>query len=350
MHTMNIPWEPHTPEEAMQLAFKAARKGIRGGNPLVGAVITNEEGYVLHVGYHRGAGTAHAEADAIAQAELADTDLSDTTMYVTLEPCNHFGRTGPCSHAIAESGIAKVVYAHPDMSDAEGGAQYLREQGVLVEEGLFKNESFLLNERWFRASAAKRPFVTAKVASTLDGYIAAEDGTSQWITGAEARTLGHKIRERSDAIMVGTGTVLADNPSLSARDEAGNLYERQPLRVALGMRDVPDEAMIRSGDNFVHLRTRDPHEGLEQLYALGVRQLMIEGGPAVVSAFLKADLVDELFWYQAPILLGSGSTAVQDLGITTLADAHRWAIDDLGMTPGTQIVGSDFRVHLIPNH
>lgn len=350
MHTMNIPWQPHTPEEAMQLAFRAARKGIRGGNPLVGAVITNEEGYVLHVGYHRGAGTAHAEADAIMQAELADTDLSDTTMYVTLEPCNHFGRTGPCSHAIAKSGIAKVVYAHPDMSDAEGGAQYLREHGVQVEEGLFKEEAFLLNERWFQASAAQRPFVTAKVASSLDGYIAAEDGTSKWITGAEARSLGHTIRERSDAVMVGTGTVLADDPSLSARDRADNLYERQPMRVVMGTRDIPEDARVRQGADYVHLRTRDPHEALRELYALGVRQLMIEGGPTVVSSFLRADLVDELFWYQAPILLGSGSTAIQDLGVSTLGEAHRWSIDDLGMTPGTQIVGSDFRVHLIPNH
>ncbi|QRZ60861.1 bifunctional diaminohydroxyphosphoribosylaminopyrimidine deaminase/5-amino-6-(5-phosphoribosylamino)uracil reductase RibD [Rothia sp. ZJ932] len=348
MHTMNIPWEPHTPEEAMDIALTAARKGVRGANPLVGAVITSPDGYVLHVGYHRGAGTPHAEADAIAQANLADTDLSDTTMYVTLEPCNHIGRTGPCSRAIAQAGISKVVYAHPDMSVAAGGADYLRSQGIEVEQGLRQSESYELNARWFAAAAAQRPFVTAKIASTLDGFIAASDGTSKWITGPGARAAGHTIRARADAVMVGTGTAEADNPALTARDEIGNPLERQPLRVVMGTREVPADALVCRGEGFVHLRTRDPRVALDELYAMGVRHLMIEGGPIIISAFLRESLVDELFWYQAPILLGAGAKAVSDVGITTLTDACRWQLDELGMAPAVNTLGNDTRMHLIP--
>ena len=175
--------------EAMTLALQAARQGIRGANPLVGAVITDAHGHLLHVGYHRGAGTPHAEADALAAARAAGTDLTDARMYVSLEPCNHTGRTGPCSHAVAEAGISELYYAYSDDTEnAAGGAAYLSSQGVTVhamEE--FANASYLLNERWFIAAAERRPFITAKSASTLDGFIAAADGTSKWITGPAAR-------------------------------------------------------------------------------------------------------------------------------------------------------------------
>lgn len=348
MHTMNIPWEPHTPEQAMRLAITAAQKGVRGANPLVGAVITSHDGYVLHVGYHRGAGTAHAEADALAQARLADTDLSDTTMYVTLEPCNHTGRTGPCSQAIADAGVAKVVYACQDASVAAGGADYLRSRGIEVEQGLLKADAYTLNTRWFEASAAARPFVTAKIASTLDGFTAADDGTSQWITSPAARAAGHIIRARADAIMVGTGTLFADNPSLTARDSDGKLLENQPYRVIMGKRPVPQDALVRQGEKFLHLETHDPYLALETLYAQGIRHLMIEGGPTIISAFLRENLIDELFWYQAPTILGSGRNAVADMGITTLSAASRWQLDELGMTPALNRLGADTRVHLIP--
>lgn len=332
----------------MNIALLAARKGVRGANPLVGAVITSPDGYILHVGYHRGAGTAHAEADALAQARLADTDLSDTTMYVTLEPCNHTGRTGPCSQAIADAGVAKVVYSCDDATPAAGGVNYLRSRGVEVEQGLLCHEALVLNERWVAASCAKRPFVTAKIAATLDGFVAAADGTSKWITGPGSRAAGHTIRARADAVMVGTGTIEADNPALTARDEDGNLLEYQPYRVVMGERPVPEDALVRQGEKFVHLPTRDPKVALDELYNLGVRHLMIEGGPSVISSFLREDLVDELFWYQAPILLGSGRSAVEDLGIGTLADASRWQLDELGMTPAVNTLGADTRVHLVP--
>ena len=223
--TLNLPGPEQalSHDEAMSLALDAARQGIRGANPLVGAVITDSEGHLLHVGYHRGAGTPHAEADALAAARAAGTDLTGARMYVSLEPCNHTGRTGPCSHAVAEAGISELYYAYSDDTEnAAGGAAYLRSRGVTVhamEE--FANASYLLNERWFIAAAERRPFITAKSASTLDGFIAAADGTSKWITGPAARIDGHLIRHRTDAVMIGTRTTLMDDPTLDARDANG---------------------------------------------------------------------------------------------------------------------------------
>ena len=203
-YTLSIPDGPLTDEQAMRLALDAARCGIRGANPLVGAVITGTDGQVLYVGWHRGAGTPHAEADALAQARAAGTDLRGASMYVSLEPCNHTGRTGPCSHAIVAAGVRRVRYAYPDTTSAAGGAAHLRSNGVDAQlmEG-FSADSYLLNERWFIAAAERRPFITAKSASTLDGFIAAADGTSKWITGPAARIDGHLVRHRADAVMIG---------------------------------------------------------------------------------------------------------------------------------------------------
>ena len=226
-----------TDTQAMGLALDKARKGVRGANPLVGAVIVDATGQLLATGWHRGAGSPHAEADALAKAREAGINVRGARMYVTLEPCNHTGRTGPCSVAIAKAGIAEVVYAYADTTeDAAGGATYLRSQGITVRSGVLENEAYALNARWFAAATGKRPFVTAKIASSLDGYIAATDGTSQWITGEEARTDGHTLRARADAIMVGTGTVQSDNPQLTARTGTGQLTEHQPLRVVVGER------------------------------------------------------------------------------------------------------------------
>ena len=334
---------------AMDIALEAALNGPRGANPLVGAVVVDSEGRELVTGFHRGAGTAHAEADAIARAAAAGIDLSGCTMLVTLEPCNHVGRTGPCAQAIIAAGITDVVYAVDDPHDpAAGGAATLREAGVRVRSGLGAGEALDLNRHWFEAVAAKRPFVTLHIAQTLDSRIAAEDGTSQWISSPESLADNHAIRGRIDAILVGTQTVLVDNPRLTARDAAGTPAPKQPLRAVMGLRDIPAEAAIHGSDGLaMHLPTRDPHEALSTLYDSGIRHLMVEGGSSILSAFLAAGLVDELIVYLAPTLLGSGTPALTGLGIATLADAQHWEWDpsDGG---SVRTLGRDLRLHLRP--
>jgi diaminohydroxyphosphoribosylaminopyrimidine deaminase/5-amino-6-(5-phosphoribosylamino)uracil reductase len=334
---------------AMQSALEAALKGPRGANPLVGAVVVAPDGRHLVSGYHRGAGTAHAEADAIDQARLKGLDLAGATMVVTLEPCNHSGRTGPCAQAIIDAGIANVVYAVDDPHDpAAGGAATLRAAGIHVRSGLSAEAAFELNRRWFESVLSKRPFVTLHIAQTLDSRIAAEDGTSQWISSPESLADNHSIRGRIDAILVGTQTVLVDNPRLTARNAAGEVEGSQPLRAVMGLRGIPDEAAIHGADGRVlHLATRDPHEALTLLFASGVRHVMVEGGSRILSAFLAAGLVDELIVYLAPTLLGSGTAALGDLGIRTLTDAQHWDWDAAG-GGAIQALGRDLRLHLRP--
>lgn len=334
---------------AMDAALEAARRGPRGANPLVGAVVVDSDGRPLVTGYHRGAGTAHAEADAIAQAAAAGLDLTGCTMLVTLEPCNHVGRTGPCAQAIIAAGITDVVYAVDDPHDpAAGGAATLRAAGVRVRSGLGADEALDLNRQWFEAVTAKRPFVTLHIAQTLDSRIAAEDGTSQWISSPESLADNHGLRNRIDAILVGTQTVLVDNPRLTARDADGNLAGKQPVRAVMGLRDIPEDAAVRGTDGLmVHLPTRDPREALSLLYSEGIRHLMVEGGSRILSTFLTAGLVDELIVYLAPTLLGSGTPALAGLGITTLADAQHWEWDESD-GGAVRTLGRDLRLHLRP--
>lgn len=334
---------------AMQAALEAALQGPRGANPLVGAVVIAPDGTPLVTGYHRGAGTAHAESDAIAQAKASGLDLTGTTMVVTLEPCNHCGRTGPCAQAIIDAGIASVIYAIDDPHDpAAGGAATLRAAGVQVRSGLGSVAALELNRRWFDAVAARRPFVTLHIAQTLDSRIAASDGTSQWISSPESLADNHALRGRIDAILVGTQTVLVDNPRLTARTPDGELAEKQPLRAVMGYRGIPEGAAINGEDGKVlHLPTRDPGEALAALFAAGVRHLMVEGGSRILGAFLAAGLVDELIVYLAPTLLGSGTPALENLGITTLADAQQWDWD-VASGGAVQQLGRDLRLHLRP--
>lgn len=340
-----------TDPQAMGLALDKARKGVRGANPLVGAVIVDATGQLLATGWHRGAGTPHAEADALANAREAGIDVRGARMFVTLEPCNHTGRTGPCSVAIAKAGIGEVIYAYADTTEhAAGGATYLRSQGLIVRGGLLESEAYALNARWFAAATGKRPFVTAKIASSLDGYIAAADGTSQWITGEEARADGHALRARADAIMVGTGTVQADNPQLTARTGTGQLAEHQPLRVVMGTSQLADGHLAEAiaEGTAIHLPTRDPQQALNELYARGVKHLLLEGGPTLITAFIRANLVDELYWYRAPLLLGAGKPALGDLGISSLNQAGRWQLDHLTYHPAVQTLGADVRTRRVP--
>lgn len=331
----------------MGLALAEAARGPRGANPLVGAVLADRDGTVLAVGHHRGAGTAHAEPDALAAARRAGTDPRGATLCVTLEPCDHTGRTGPCTEAILAAGVTRVIIGAPDPTgDGAGGAARLCAAGVEVITGVLPEQARELNHRWTRARAEDRPFVTAKTASTADGFVAAADGTSRWITGPEARAHAHRLRARVDAVLVGTGTALADDPRLTARDETGASLAHQPLRAVMGRRTLPDTAALTRDGGALRLDTRDPVEALRRLRERGVEHVLLEGGPTLLTAFLAADLVDELWWYRAPLLLGEGAPAIGPLGVGGLGEARRWRTDRTGpgisdAARGVEILGPD---------
>lgn len=339
------PWSA-AEERAMRRALElAATPGVPlGPNPRVGCVLLGPDGTVLAEGFHHGAGTPHAEVEALT---VAGERARGATAVVTLEPCNHTGRTGPCAQALLAAGVVRVVYAQGDANPvAVGGAATLSAGGVDVVGGLLLEEARAVNPAWTFAVEHGRPLVTWKAASTLDGRVAAADGTSRWITSPEARAEVHTLRDEVDAVVVGTGTVLADDPQLTARRGDGGLRERQPLRVVVGRRDLP--LSLRVFDDAAEtlvLRTHDPVEVLAALSARDVQHVLLEGGPTLAGAFVRAGLVDRVRWYLAPALLGAGPAALADAGITTIAAALRLQVDDVVQ------VGPDVRVDAhVPPH
>ena len=309
------------------------------------------DGRVLGEGFHRGAGTAHAEVDALADAvrHRRGRDLRGATAVVTLEPCAHTGRTPPCARALVAAGVARVVVGAADPNPlAAGGAEVLRTAGVEVVEGVMAGRSSALNRCFEHAVRLGRPFVTLKWASTLDGRVAAPDGSSRWITGPEARADVHARRAGADAVLVGTGTALRDDPWLTTRlpDPAAPggpdpLADRQPLRVVLGERDLPASArVLDDAAETLLLRTRDVAEALAELARREVRHLWVEGGPTVAAAFLRAGAVDELVTYLAPAVLGGGPAAVGDLGVTSVGGTLRFRLSDVTRTGGDVVLVS----------
>lgn len=323
---------PRAVETAMRRALTLAAQGpAYGPNPRVGCVLLDPDGRTVAHGFHRGTGTPHAEAAALAAARVSGIDPRGTTAVVTLEPCAHHGRTGPCADALIEAGVAAVHIAVSDPNPvATGGAARLRAAGVQVTTGTLAVEGEELLRPWLHAVRTDRPYVTLKLATSLDGRVAAADGTSRWITGPQARAHAHTVRAQVDAIAVGSGTALADDPSLTARTVDGGLFEHQPLRVVLGRRTVPEGARLRGpGGPLLQLPEHDLDAVLGRLAEHEVRHLLVEGGPTVATALLAADAVDELHAYVAPVLLGAGATAVGDLGITTIGEAARFVTHDL---------------------
>lgn len=312
--------------DAMRRAFALALRGPRGVNPQVGAVLLSESGEVIAEGWHRGAGTPHAEVDALSKA--SPEAVRGATAVVTLEPCNHTGRTGPCSEALIAAGVARVVYAVDDPGDeSSGGGERLRAAGITVEAGVLAQDGRALLESWMTLQRLGRPHVTVKWAQSLDGRAAAADGTSKWITGPAARADVHRRRADADAIVVGTGTLLADDPALTARREDGELYDRQPAPVILGRRAVPRGAAVHRHPHPVSQFDGDDLDGvLDALAAAGVHRVFVEGGPGVASSFLRAGLADEVLAYVAPVLLGGGRFALEDIGVETISEARRLAV------------------------
>jgi diaminohydroxyphosphoribosylaminopyrimidine deaminase/5-amino-6-(5-phosphoribosylamino)uracil reductase len=307
----------------MRRAIELAVRGPLGDpNPRVGAVIVDASGVVIGEGFHEGAGTPHAEVVALRQAGAA---ARRGTAVVTLEPCAHTGRTGPCAQALIEAGVARVVFGQSDPTpSARGGGTLLEAAGIRTSAGLLADESAALNDAWTFSFVHGRPKVTWKFAATLDGRSAAADGSSRWITGPLARADVHRLRAQCDAVLVGTGTVIADDPFLTVREPDGSPAGRQPLRVVMGLRPIPETARVRDeAAPTLLLSTHDPSQVLKALDEQEIRHVWLEGGPTVAAAFLGAGLVDEVIAYLAPALLGAGPPALGDLGIQTIDQALR---------------------------
>ncbi len=325
----------------MRLAIDHAEqvKGATYPNPPVGAVILDKHGEVVGVGGTEPTGGPHAEVVALRRAG----DLArGGTAVVTLEPCNHHGRTPPCVDALVAAGLSRVVYAVADPNpQAAGGARRLTEAGVDVRGGVLADvvERGTLRE-WLHKQRTGLPHVTWKFAASVDGRSAAADGTSQWITSEAARADVHRRRAVADAIIVGTGTVFADDPALTARLPGGGLADRQPLRVVVGEREISTEAKVLNDDSRTMLiRTHDPHEVIK---AMADRtDVMLEGGRTLAGAFLRAGRIDRILAYVAPILLGGPVTVIDDVGVSTIGKALRWKFD------GVEQIGPDLLLSLV---
>ena len=335
----------------MKTALALARRGLGAvwPNPAVGCVIVNED-RVVGRGWTQPGGRPHAETEALRRAGPA---ARGATAYVSLEPCCHWGRTPPCADALITAGVRRVVVAleDPDPRVAGNGIARLRAAGLAVDTGLGAEEAVEINAGFLNLLALGRPLVTLKLATSLDGRIATRSGESQWITGPPARARGHALRARHDAIMVGTGTVLADDPQLTCR--LPGLGHRSPVRVVLDRRlRVPPSArviadagqrpawiltlcaadaarrmgLLATGATVINVEP-DPEGCIDLVAALaalgerGISRLLIEGGARLAAALLRARLVDRLAWVHAPLLIGGdGIPAIAGLGIDSLAD------------------------------
>jgi diaminohydroxyphosphoribosylaminopyrimidine deaminase/5-amino-6-(5-phosphoribosylamino)uracil reductase len=348
------------------VALSVQALGRTSPNPPVGAVVLDTAGQVVGEGWTSPPGGPHAEVVALAEAGAR---AAGGTLVVTLEPCRHTGRTAPCTSAVIEAGIARVVVACADpTTDAGWGAQVLRESGVDVEIGLLAEEVVRGPlEAWLTSRALGRPFVTWKYAATLDGRSAAADGTSRWITGDPARDDVDRLRAECDAVVVGVGTVLADDPQLDVRPDPG----RQPLRVIvdstgrtpLTARALAGPAIVALWEGSAQAAVEDPdrayqtmlllpagEDGRVDLHALlrelgdhsQVVSVLLEGGPTLAGAFVAAGLVDRVVGYVAPALLGEGPPALAAAGVGTISAAHRLRLDEVTR------LGDDVRLTLRP--
>ncbi|HLR48303.1 MAG TPA: bifunctional diaminohydroxyphosphoribosylaminopyrimidine deaminase/5-amino-6-(5-phosphoribosylamino)uracil reductase RibD [Corynebacterium sp.] len=313
-------------EQALRTAMSAGWevRGTTSPNPPVGAAIISTSGEIVGTGATQPVGGAHAEVQALAEA-VGKTQ--GATAVVTLEPCRHTGRTGPCTQALIDAGIKEVFYLHSDPNaDAGGGAQVLRDAGVNVVQLSAPEGTADALIPWLKSVQLGRPHVTLKFAQTIDGFTAAADGTSQWITGAAAREYVHADREKRDAIIIGTGTALIDNPSLTARFPDGTQREHQPRRVVIGRRSLADAGNSASNLNRLGFEQYPTiEEALTELYATGARDVLVEGGAGLASGFVNDGLVDWLQVYQGPLLLGEGISVLAHPLTNTLKGAARFA-------------------------
>jgi diaminohydroxyphosphoribosylaminopyrimidine deaminase/5-amino-6-(5-phosphoribosylamino)uracil reductase len=326
---------------ALAIAESERVRGITSPNPPVGCVILDKSGKAAGFGGTQPVGGPHAEVMALKEA---GAKAQGGTAVVTLEPCSHYGRTPPCTEALIEAGIKHVIHAISDPNPrAAGGANRLKDAGITVESGLLATEVSRGPLRaWLHYARTGRPHVTWKYAASLDGRIAASDGTSQWISSEISRKEVHEMRAKLDAIIVGTGTVRKDDPALTARDADGMPMPRQPLPVVVGMSDLPVGAKLQH--TALHLRTHHPDEVLTALAEHGVVDVLLEGGPTLAGAFWRAGRIDRVLAYIAPALLGDGPAAVLGAGVSTITDAVRLTVQDVTMS------GPDVRISAVPEN
>lgn len=327
---MTSPWHP-----TLLAAASAAVEAMPAYdvNPRVGCVLLGDDGAVLAVGAHRGAGSVHAEVAALA---AAGERARGSTAVVTLAPCDHVGLTGSCAQALAAAGVARVVYAVDDPSGhADSTTTTLRDAGIDVVGPVDRELGARVLGSWLTRYRTGLPYVVWKVASSLDGRIVDDAGTSKWITGEAARADVQQLRRSVGAIVTSTQTVLVDDPQMTVR--AADVT-RQPLRVVVGEREIPADARIRGdGHDLLHLRTRDVRAALQVVAARGVHRVLAECGARLAGALLEAGLVDEVVWYHAGMLLGDGPTPASG-GLTPLLEtAKRWQPSDV------RIIGHDIR-------
>ncbi len=330
------------------ISLGAAGLGTTSPNPSVGAVILDASGAVVGEGHTEPVGGAHAEIVAL---RAAGDRARGGTAIVTLEPCNHTGRTGPCSEALIAAGITRVVVAVRDPSPAAaGGIERLRAAGVDTHHGVRATEARHGLRYWLTAIGRDRPYVIWKYAATLDGRSAAADGTSKWITSPEARADVHELRGSVDAIIAGVGTILADDAQLTVR----RAVPAYPLRVVVDSSGrTPSGARVLDGSAATWIAGVDEvgadADGrvdlvalCKQLFARGVRGALLEGGPTLAGAFLRAGLIDEVIGYVAPKLLGAGVNALGFAGVRTIDDAIEWELTDVTR------IGPDVRLTAMP--
>ena len=349
----------------MRAALSLARRGLGTvwPNPAVGCILVKDD-MPIGRGWTQPGGRPHAEAEALRRAGQG---ARGATAYVTLEPCSHTGKTGPCADKLVEAGVARVVVAcgDPDKRVAGKGIARLREAGIDVVEGVLEDEARLLNRGFILNRTAARPMVTLKLAMTLDGRIATKDGESQWITGPEARAEAHLLRASHDAIAVGRGTAEADDPALTVRlpgfspdrNPVRVLFSAQPLKPGAKLRDqsqartirlcahgreVPDDGietrLVPSNDKELPA----PAASLSTLAGIGITRLMIEGGGHLAAAFLRTRLVDEIVLFQAGgVLGGDARPGVANLSIRELTMMERYELSTV------RRVGPDVMQHWI---
>jgi diaminohydroxyphosphoribosylaminopyrimidine deaminase / 5-amino-6-(5-phosphoribosylamino)uracil reductase len=327
-------------ELAMRRALDLSRATFPHPNPRVGAVILDPMGEVCAAGTHAGPGSHHAE-----RAAIAEKSFPHHTMVVTLEPCDHTGRTPPCTEAILDAGIDTVVVGalDPDTRVAGRGVERLRRAGITVHTGVLADQVEASDAAYFFHRRNGRAMITLKMASTLDGQVAAADGTSQWITGEQARRDVHQLRAAHDAVMVGSGTVIADRPSLTVRLDGYQGPQPRPVIVA-GRRALPPDAPSMMRDPLVYGSPdgADLHGIATDLPNHGILGVLVEGGPTLAGALFDEGLVDRLAWYVGGMVAGGLGVPAFPGVFATLGDARRIMIDDIRM------VGADIRIDARP--
>jgi len=310
--------------------------GLTGSNPIVGAVVVDSAGNIIGEGFHKSG--PHAEVVALEQAGQS---AKGATLFVTLEPCKHHGKTGPCTEAIIKAGVAKVVYTVSDPNDsAGGGAAALSAAGIELVLNSELPEVAYSNRAWLHKIKTGRPYFIWKIATTLDGRTAASDGSSKWITGPESRAAVSHLRSESSAILIGTGTALADNPNLIPRD-IETIRKTNPVRIVMGLSEVPNDFNLHNdAAETVFLRSHDFSDLLNLFRERDFTQILVESGSELGTALLSAGLIDELIIFQAASLLGSGLSFIGDLGATNIKEKMDFAIRDV-----TQF-GNELRITL----